>query len=67
MHRRIPPATQGLILGAVAGALFGVYDIAIKFLVDDTAGGVLELISPWTAAALIASWSPSTPRLEGCR
>ena len=54
-HRRIPPATQGLILGAVAGALFGVSDIAIKFLVDDTASGVLELISPWTAAALIAS------------
>ncbi len=54
-HRRIPPAAQGLILGAVAGALFGVSDIAIKFLVDDTASGVLELISPWTAAALIAS------------
>ena len=41
-HRRISPATQGLILGAVAGALFGVSDIAIKFLVDDTASGVLE-------------------------
>ena len=54
-HRRIPPAAQGLILGAVAGALFGVSDIAIKFLVDDTASGVLELISPWTAAAVIAS------------
>ena len=54
-HRRILPGAQGLILGAVAGALFGVSDIAIKFLVDDTASGVLELISPWTAAALIAS------------
>ena len=54
-HRRVPSAAQGLILGAVAGALFGVSDIAIKFLVDDTASGVLELISPWTAAALIAS------------
>ena len=54
-HRRIPPATQGLILGAVAGVLFGVSDIAIKFLVDDTASGVLELASPWTLAAVIAS------------
>lgn len=54
-HRRVPTAAQGLILGAVAGALFGISDIAIKFLVDDTASGVLELISPWTAAALIAS------------
>ena len=54
-HRRVSPATQGLILGTAAGALFGVSDIAIKFLADDVAGGVLELISPWTAAALIAS------------
>ena len=54
-HRRVPQAAQGLLLGIAAGALFGVSDIAIKFLADDTASGVLELISPWTAAALIAS------------
>jgi drug/metabolite transporter (DMT)-like permease len=54
-HRRIPRAAQGLLLGAAAGALFGVSDIAIKFLADDIASGVLELISPWTVAALIAS------------
>ena len=54
-HRRVPTAAQGLLLGAAAGALFGVSDIAIKFLVDDIASGVLELISPWTVAALIAS------------
>ena len=54
-HRRVPSAAQGLLLGATAGALFGVSDIAIKFLADDIASGVLELISPWTAAALIAS------------
>ena len=54
-HGRIPRAAQGLLLGAAAGALFGVSDIAIKFLVDDIASGVLELISPWTVAALIAS------------
>jgi drug/metabolite transporter (DMT)-like permease len=54
-HRRVPDAAQGLLLGTAAGALFGVSDIAIKFLADDIASGVLELISPWTAAALIAS------------
>jgi drug/metabolite transporter (DMT)-like permease len=54
-HRRISPAAQGLLLGVVAGALFGVSDIAIKFLADDVASGVLELVSPWTVAALIAS------------
>ncbi len=54
-HRHVSPAAQGLLLGATAGALFGVSDIAIKFLADDIASGVLELISPWTAAAVIAS------------
>ena len=54
-HRRVPSAAQGLLLGTAAGALFGVSDIAIKFLVDDIASGVLELISPWTVAALTAS------------
>ena len=54
-HHRVPLAAQGLLLGAAAGALFGVSDIAIKFLADDIAGGVLELISPWTVTALIAS------------
>jgi drug/metabolite transporter (DMT)-like permease len=54
-HRRVPSAAQGLLLGATAGALFGVSDIAIKFLVDDVASGILELISPWTVAAVIAS------------
>jgi drug/metabolite transporter (DMT)-like permease len=54
-HRRVSPVAQGLLLGAVAGSLFGVSDVAIKFLAEDVASGVLELISPWTAAALIAS------------
>lgn len=54
-HHRIPAAAKGLLLGTAAGALFGVSDIAIKFLADDVASGVLELISPWTMAALIAS------------
>jgi drug/metabolite transporter (DMT)-like permease len=54
-HRRVSPVAQGLLLGATAGALFGVSDIAIKFLADAVEDGVLKLISPWTAAALIAS------------
>ena len=54
-HRRIPPATEGLLLGAAAGALFGVSDIAIKYLADAVENGALEVISPWTGAAVIAS------------
>ncbi len=54
-HGRVSPATQGLLLGTAAGALFGVSDIALKYLADAVGNGVLELISPWLAAALIAS------------
>ena len=54
-HRRVSPAAQGLLLGAAAGALFGVSDIAIKYLADAVEDGVLKLISPWTGAALVAS------------
>jgi drug/metabolite transporter (DMT)-like permease len=54
-HRRVSPAVQGLLLGAAAGALFGVSDIAIKYLADAVEDGVLKLISPWTMAALVAS------------
>ena len=55
-HRRIPLGAQGLLLGAAAGALFGVSDIAIKYLADAVQDGALvELISPWTGAALAAS------------
>jgi drug/metabolite transporter (DMT)-like permease len=48
-------ASEGLILGAAAGALFGISDIALKFLTHAVQGGVLELISPWTFPALAAS------------
>ena len=44
-----------MLLGAAAGALFGVSDIALKYLTDAVEGGVLELVSPWTVAALAAS------------
>jgi drug/metabolite transporter (DMT)-like permease len=52
---RVLQASEGLLLGAAAGALFGISDIALKFLTDAVQGGVLELISPWTFAALAAS------------
>jgi drug/metabolite transporter (DMT)-like permease len=48
-------ARQGVLLGTVAGALFGVSDIALKFLTHAVEDGILELISPWTFAALAAS------------
>jgi len=51
----LSPAGQGMLLGAAAGALFGVSDIALKYLTDAVEGGVLELVSPWTFAALAAS------------
>jgi drug/metabolite transporter (DMT)-like permease len=54
-HHRVSPAAQGLLLGAAAGALFGISDIALKYLADAVEDGVLELISPWTGAALVAS------------
>jgi drug/metabolite transporter (DMT)-like permease len=55
-HRlNLQAAGQGMLLGAAAGALFGVSDIAIKFLTHAAEDGVLELISPWLFAALAAS------------
>ena len=54
-HRRVPQAAQGMLLGAAAGALFGVSDIAIKYMTDAVGDGVFELISPWTMSALAAS------------
>lgn len=51
----LSPAGQGMLLGAVAGALFGVSDIALKYLTDAVGDGVLELLSPWSVAALAAS------------
>jgi drug/metabolite transporter (DMT)-like permease len=52
---RVLRAREGLILGVAAGALFGISDIALKFLTHAVQDGVLELISPWAFAALAAS------------
>jgi drug/metabolite transporter (DMT)-like permease len=54
-RRPIPPAAQGLLLGTAAGALWGISDIAIKYLAEAVEDGALELISPWIGAALAAS------------
>jgi drug/metabolite transporter (DMT)-like permease len=46
---------EGMLLGVAAGALFGVSDIALKYLTNAVGNGVLEILSPWSVAALIAS------------
>ena len=47
---------EGLVLGAAAGCLFGVSDIALKFLAHAADAGLTSaLISPWTLAAVAAS------------
>jgi drug/metabolite transporter (DMT)-like permease len=53
-HLGAPDHHHGIMLGAAAGTLFGVSDVAIKALTG--LGGVTEvLVSPWLAIALIAS------------
>jgi hypothetical protein len=46
---------EGMLLGCGAGALFGVSDIAIKYLTHTVPSDLLSLLSPWTAAAVAAS------------
>jgi drug/metabolite transporter (DMT)-like permease len=45
---------EGMMLAVGAGALFGVSDVAIKYLTRAAHGGVLALVSPWLLAALVA-------------
>ena len=52
-HRRITHRAEGLLLGLAAGALFGVSDVAIKYLTH-AEGALHGLLSPWTATALLA-------------
>jgi drug/metabolite transporter (DMT)-like permease len=53
-HLGAPDHHHGIMLGAAAGTLFGVSDVAIKALTG--LGGVGSvLLSPWLAVALIAS------------
>ena len=53
-RRHLPPRAEGLLLGAAAGALFGVSDVALKYLTQAPPGPLLGLLSPWTLTALIA-------------
>jgi drug/metabolite transporter (DMT)-like permease len=53
-RRRIEARPESLLLGIAAGALFGVSDVAIKYLTDAHAP-LLGLLSPWTLSALIAA------------
>jgi drug/metabolite transporter (DMT)-like permease len=53
-RRHVLPRAEGLLLGAAAGALFGVSDVAIKYLTQADPGPLLGLLSPWTLTAMIA-------------
>ena len=53
-HIGAPDHHHGVMLGAAAGVLFGVSDVAIKALTG--AGGIFEILgSPWLAVTLMAS------------
>jgi hypothetical protein len=53
MHGPGDPATEGLLLAA--GVLFGVSDIALKYLTEALHGGLNGIVSEWTLTALAAS------------
>ena len=53
-RRHVLPRAEGLLLGAAAGALFGVSDVALKWLTQAAPGPLLGLVSPWTLTALVA-------------
>ena len=52
-HRLVLRRAEGLLLGLAAGALFGVSNVAIKYLTH-APGQLHGLVSPWTLTALIA-------------
>jgi drug/metabolite transporter (DMT)-like permease len=52
-RRHVLPRAEGLLLGAAAGALFGLSDVAIKYLTQAPPGPLLGLISPWALTAMI--------------
>jgi drug/metabolite transporter (DMT)-like permease len=53
-RRLVLDRAEGLLLGAAAGALFGVSDVAIKYLTKTPPGPLLGAVSPWTLTAIIA-------------
>ena len=51
-----PVEHHGVMLGAASGILFGVSDIALKALTGLAShGGLMSIVSPWLATAIIAS------------
>lgn len=54
-RRSIGPATEGLMLSIAAGVLFGVSDIALKYLTGAVHQGLQGIMSEWTAVAVAAS------------
>jgi len=53
-RRGVLARAEGLLLGAAAGALWGVSDVALKYLTQTPPGPLLGLVSPWLLTALIA-------------
>lgn len=53
-HRRISRRSRGLCLAVASGVLFGVSDVALKYLAKVLGHGPLALINPWTLAAVLA-------------
>jgi drug/metabolite transporter (DMT)-like permease len=53
-RRHLAQRDEGLLLGAAAGALWGVSDVALKYLTQAPPGPVLGLVSPWALTALVA-------------
>jgi hypothetical protein len=52
-RRRLGRRREALLLGTAAGVLFGVSDVAIKYLTH-APGPLLGLVSPWTLTALVS-------------
>jgi drug/metabolite transporter (DMT)-like permease len=50
-HSRV----AGLLLATAAGLAFGLSDVSIKALAEESIGDPLAVISPWAATALVAS------------
>jgi drug/metabolite transporter (DMT)-like permease len=54
-RRLVLHRAEGLLLGGAAGALFGVSDVAIKYITKASPGPLGGVVSPWTLTALIAA------------
>jgi hypothetical protein len=52
-RRRLGRRREALLLATAAGVLFGVSDVAIKYLTH-AHGPLLGLVSPWTLTALVS-------------